>query len=387
MKLLMVLVVGVGAFAQSIKLEPVSNPAGQSGSQANWAVNAQGDPILNWIETTKDGSDALRYAVLHAGKWSQPRTIASQRHFFRQAAEIPSLVSLSDGTMVAEWIEGPASGGDSEAEFVWFATSRDGVAWSKPVMANRDKTQSQHGLASIVASGPHEASIIWLQALKGDDGPASLMRTVIDASGRILQEENVNPDVCQCCPTSVIRTSQGILVAYRGHTAQDIRDITVVRNDNGKWLPNKTVFPDGWKINACPTNAASASAAGDHVGVAWYTAAGEKPRAEFAVSSDGGATFGKPATVSTGSSYGYVSTAVAPDGAATVSWLERGGQGARLLVRKIPKSGAMGPVAEVAHGSRMDLGYPRLVQAGTDTWIAWGGGPGKVQTAKLSAGN
>ena len=385
MKFLLILSLGVTAFGQSIKFEPLANPAGATSSQANWALTAQGDPILSWIDG-KDGSDALRYAVLHAGQWSQPRTVASQRHFFRQAAEIPSMVALGDGALVAEWIEGPAGGGESEAEFVWVATSRDGSTWSKPFMANRDKTQSQHGLASIVASGPHEASIVWLQALKGDDGPASLMRTVINAGGAVVKEENVVPDVCQCCPTSVIQTSQGILVAYRGRTAQDIRDITVVRNENGKWLPNKTVFADGWKINACPTNAASASGAGDHVAVAWYTAAGEKPRAEFAASSDRGATFSKPVTVSTGSSYGYVSTALAADGTATVCWLERGAQGARLLARNISSSGAMGPAAEVANGSRVDLGYPRLIHVGTETWIAWGGGASKVQTAKLSVG-
>ena len=386
MRVFLILTFAAAAFGQSIKLEAVSTPASGSSSQANWARTAQGDPLLSWIETTKDGSDALRYAILHVGQWSQPRTIASQRHFFRQAAEIPSVVALSDGTLIAEWIEAPSGGGDSDAEFVYIAASHDGTTWSKPVMANRDKSQSQHGLASIVASGPHEASLIWLQALKGDDGPASLMRTVVDANGDAGKEESINPDVCQCCPTSVIQTPQGILIAYRAHTRQDIRDITVIRNEKGQWQPKKTVFNDGWKINACPTNAASASGSGNHVAVAWYTAAGNMPRAEFAASSDGGATFGKPVTVSTGSSYGYVSTAVASDGSATVSWLERGGQGARLLARRVSPAGAMRTVTEVAHGSRQDLGYPRLVQSGADTLIAWGGGASKVQTARLPTG-
>lgn len=386
MRILLILALSVAVRAQSIKVEPVASPAGESSSQANWAVNAQGDPVLTWIETAKAGTDVLRYAVRHGGQWSQPHTIASARHFFRQPAEIPSVAALSDGTLIAEWIEGSPNGGDSDAEFVYISSSHDGATWSKPVMANRDKTQSQHGLASIVASGSHEASLIWLQALKGDDGPASLMRTVVDASGSALKEESINPDVCQCCPTSVIQTRQGILIAYRAHTAQDIRDIAVVRYEKGQWQPNKTVFNDGWKINACPTNAASASGAGAHVAVGWYTAAGQMPRAEFAASSDGGATFLKPVTVSTGSSYGYVSTAVASDGAATISWLERSGNGARLLVRNVSSTGALGPVAEVAHGSRMDLGYPRLVQAWSETLVTWGGGTARVQTAKLVAG-
>lgn len=383
MRVFLFLTFGLMAFGQSAKFEPLTSPAGASSSQANWGRTAQGDPILSWIETSKQGSDSLRYAVLHGGQWSQTHTVAFGRHFFRQVAEIPGVVALTDGTLVAEWIEGSSNGGDSDAEFVYIAASHDGVNWSKPVMANRDKTQSQHGLASIVASGPHEASLIWLQALKGDDGPASLMRTVVDANGSAVREESINADVCQCCPTSVIQTQQGVLIAYRAHTPQDIRDITVVRYEKGQWQPNKTVFNDGWKIDACPTNAASASGSGNHVAVAWYTAAGQNPRAEFAASSDSGITFGKPVTVSTGSSYGYVSTAVASDGSAIVSWLERGGQGARLLARTVSASGAMGAPIEVARGARGDLGYPRLVKSGSETLIAWGGGAAKVQTAKL----
>ena len=31
-------------------------------------------------------------------------------------------------------------------------------------------------------------------------------------------------DVCSCCPTSVVNTAKGFLVAYRGHTPKDIRE-------------------------------------------------------------------------------------------------------------------------------------------------------------------
>ena len=34
------------------------------------SLTAKGDPILSWIETSKDGGDSLRYSVRQAGKWS-----------------------------------------------------------------------------------------------------------------------------------------------------------------------------------------------------------------------------------------------------------------------------------------------------------------------------
>jgi len=58
---------------------------------------------------------------------------------------------------------------------------------------------------------------------------------------------------------------------YRDHTPEDIRDIAVIRFENGHWSMPKTLYADKWKINACPTNAASAAAKGERVAIAWYT--------------------------------------------------------------------------------------------------------------------
>ncbi len=120
------------------------------------------------------------------------------------------------------------------------------------------------------------------------------MRTVVSAEGAIVREETLDPDVCACCPTSVVRTARGLLVAYRGHTPGNIRDISTIRLENGRWSAPKNIYPDRWKLDACPVNAASVAAKGDNVAVAWYTAAGDQ-RVEMAFSADGGTTFGNPA--------------------------------------------------------------------------------------------
>ena len=107
------------------------------------------------------------------------------------------------------------------------------------------------------------------------------------------------------------------------------------------------------------------------------------PKTEIAFSNDSGSSFSKPAIVSTGHSFGYTSLVL--DGAgAVVSWLEQGAGGgaARVLVRQIGFTGAPGPVAQVAEGGRMALGYPRLFHSGDDTFIAWGD-PKQFLTARL----
>ncbi len=369
-------------FAQTLKVDPAANPSGAGSSQANWSVAQDGSPLLSWVEPQKDGSFALRYAVRHGADWSEARTIIAKRPFFHHPAEVPGVVALSGGSFIAHWIELPTE--HSEAEALNISSSRDGIKWTPPVIAshNQDKTEAEHGLASMVASGDREASLVWLQALKGDDGPASLMRSVISSDGSVLKEESLDADVCQCCPTSVVKTARGLLIAYRGHTKEDIRDISVTRFESGRWTSPKKVFADNWKIDACPINAASASAKVDKVAVAWYTASGDKPRVEYAFSADSGATFTKALVISTGEAYGYASTAIDDAGGAFVSWLERGGGNARVLVRHISETGVPGPVVQVADGTRKDLGYPKLLRAGNDLWVAWNT-TAKVQTARL----
>src|SRR5579884_3224227 len=171
MKITTVLVLALAAtplFGQALKVDPLKSPAGGGASQLNLSSAGDGSPILSWVD-----NDTLKYAIRKNGAWSEARTIAAHRTFFHHPAELPEVISLGGDALMAHWIENPQEG--SEAEFVWFSGSADGVHWTAPAIGHKDRAQVQHGLASMVASGPREASIFWLQALKGEDGPVSLM--------------------------------------------------------------------------------------------------------------------------------------------------------------------------------------------------------------------
>jgi hypothetical protein len=227
---------------------------------------------------------------------------------------------------------------------------------------------------------------MWLEALEGEDGPVTLKRTVINSEGAVVKEEDLDKDVCACCPTAIVKTARGLLVAYRDHTPEDIRDISTIRFENGRWTSSKNLNPDKWKLDACPTNAAAVAASGNRVAISWFTAAQESPRTQAVLSTDGGVTFGKPVQVSTGRSFGYTSIALAGSGDAIVSWLEQGGPDARILVRSVTPAGIAGSVTQVAQGTRRSLGYPKILQAGDETWVAWtsSAAPAKVQTVRLT---
>jgi hypothetical protein len=377
-----VLISALPAFAQAT-VEPVPNPSNPGSIQTNWTATHDGKPLLSWVETEKDGSYTLKYSIRSGAQWSAPRTIAAHREFFRQPAELPGIVQLAVGTLLAHWVEMPE--GADDAEFLYVTASKDGAAWSKPIMAHKDKSMVQHGLASMAPSGDHEASVMWLEALKGEDGPVSLKRTVINNQAAVVKEETLDTDVCACCPTAIVDTAKGLLVAYRDRTKENIRDISVIRFEGGKWSDSKNINPDKWKLDACPTNAAAAAANGNNVAISWFTAAGNSPRVQVVFSSDAGATFTKPVLVSTARSYGYTSIALDDHGGAIVSWLEQGGSDTRIAVRTVAANGTAGPVTQVTQGSRKALGYPKILRVGGETWVAWAGSatPTKVQTVRL----
>lgn len=337
--------------------------------------------MLAWIEPSGQSFN-LRYSIRKNNAWSDPVTIAAGRLFWRHPAEVPGMVALPGGSLLAYWVERDAK--NTDAEYIYVSSSKDGKSWTTPTMANKDKHPVQHGLASMVASGQNEASLIWLQALKGEDDPASLMRSIIGADGKASKEEELDNDTCTCCPTSAVRTAKGILTAYRDHTSKDIRDIAVMRFEGGKWTASKILYADKWEINACPVNAAAAAAKDHRVAVAWYTEADDKPRVQLSFSSDAGATFTKPVQTSVGDTTGYASVALEEDGGAIVSWLEEGDKDTSVAVRYVSASGVLGPVSKIAQGDRQKLGYPKLVHAGAETWIAWGDPAGPIHTARLT---
>ena len=276
----------IAAFAQTLTVQPLSNPTGPSSLQAHWSTAADGSPLLSWVELAPDGLSKLQYAIRRGGQWSQPQTIVANRRIFRQPAESPSVITFADGSLLAEWVEVQEKA--SEAEYIYVSASKDGTQWSTPVMAHQDRSPVQHALVSMAASGPREASLIWLEALKGEEAPSELKRTVVSSDGKVVKEESLDPDACTCCPTSIVKTSRGLLVAYRDHTSENIRDIAVIRFENGRWLPSRILNADKWEINACPVNGAWIAAKDNRVAIAWFTEADDDGRTQLVFSSDGG---------------------------------------------------------------------------------------------------
>lgn len=374
----------VGVTAQdrspwSPTIERIASPAAASSAQPQLFSSPQG-LILSWIE--RDGEKAsLRFAERTASGWSAPQTVASGSDWFVNWADVPSVARLANGTLVGHWLQ--KSGPDTYAYDVRLSYSKDGgKTWSPSFLPHSDGTKTEHGFASLFQMPGAGLGLVWLdgramkpQAGHGDHGSGGAMSVrfgMFDGNWKQTAETAVDVRVCECCPTTAAVTSEGPIVAFRGRSDDEIRDIHVSRFDNGKWTTPKAVHEDGWKINACPVNGPMLSARGRNVALAWFNAKNDQGRAFVAFSQDSGRSFGPPIRLDDVSALGRVDVELAADGAAIASWIEFADQRTSLRARRVETNGTRSPSVTVTPlaGGRAS-GYPRIALSGQEVVFAW----------------
>lgn len=371
----------------------LSSPAGPNSAQPQLSSSARG-LLLSWIE--REGPKAtLRFAERTAGGWSAPRDVASGSDWFVNWADVPSVVRLASGELVAHWLQ--KSGPDTYAYDVRLAYSKDdGRTWSPSFTPHSDGTKTEHGFASLLQIPGAGLGLAWLdgRAMKTgrshdahgtDAGAMSVRFATFGRDWTQTSDMPIDLRVCECCPTIAAVTADGPIVAYRNRTEDEVRDIFVSRLDNGKWTEPRAVHADGWKIAACPVNGPMLSANGRSVAIAWFTAQRDQPRTFVAFSKDAGRTFGSPIRLDDAGSLGRVDVELMSDGSAAASWIEFADQRAQFRVRRVDPSGAKSPAVTVSGlaGGRAS-GYPRIGLHRDQLVFAWtesDNGRTQVQTA------
>jgi hypothetical protein len=374
----------------------LESPAPAGSAQPNLSVMGDGRLILSWLERTANGH-RFRFSIRRSPPedprasplWTPPVTIAEGNRFFVNWADVPSVVGLAFGGMAAHWLQ--TSGPGKYSYDVMLSHSTDeGRTWSAPTRPHDDDTETEHGFASVV---PREGGfdVVWLDGRDfakhgGGHGEAgmkaemALRATTVPTATRLKAPETiVDSRVCECCPTAAVRTSRGVIAAYRDRSPKEVRDIAVVRLENGKWTESKIVHADNWQIPGCPVNGPALAASESRVALAWFSAADNRPHVSVAFSNDAGATFGPAVRVDDGLPLGRVSVALLEDGSAMAGWLEyvkdpagKAGSGAEFRARRVRPDGSRGDAITVARVSaERASGYPRLARSGSVVTFAW----------------
>jgi hypothetical protein len=351
------------------------SPAGPGSSEPNLAVGADGTVYLSWQEPAGSGHE-LRFARLEGDSWSEARAIARGDDWFVNWADFPSLAVLPDGRLVAHYLRRNPTGETYHYDIEIVQSEDSGESWTGPVRPHRDSVPAEHGFVSIFPDDGGAASVVWLDGRQYDErfgGSEEMMlrHTTLHADGRLGEDAVIDPRVCDCCQTDWGITTEGPVVAYRGRSEGEIRDIHLARRVEGVWT-RSTVHDDGWEIAACPVNGPAVAADGDRVAVAWFTAARDTPRVRVAFSSDAGRSFSEPVDVDGGNPSGRVDLVLLEDGRAVVTWLERGaGDGAEIRARAVSRDAVGEPMVIARSSQTRSSGFPRMARSGEELVFAW----------------
>lgn len=377
--------------ADSFTVVRLHSPAGENSSVPNLWTSPEGTVYLTWVEEMEEGTARLMLSNLNEDAWLEPRLIAEGAGWFVNWADFPSLSGFSEGRLLAHWL---VQGGSFPLAYdIYAAYSPDrGASWFEPFRLHRDRSPVEHGFVSFFPISNSEMGAVWLDGREmGESEFTGAMqlrfRTVRD--GRISEESVVLDDrVCSCCPTAAAAIPGGAIVAYRDRTEEEVRDISIVRLQDGIWSAPKSVSDDGWQIAGCPVNGPALDARGNQVVLAWPTEAEDRNMVLTAFSRDGGLNFSAPVRIDQGNPLGRVDAVWMEDGSALVSWMEMADDATWILVRRVDSSGRIGQPLLVADSTqRRSSGFPRMTRAGDDIIIAWTeiGEGARVQAVRLKS--
>lgn len=352
-------------------VEAIASPA--TGSATSQQLTTSGDRlIMSWLDLA-DARTTLTFADRTGSGWSEPRAVASAADIVANAADVPSVRALADGTLVAHWLQ--EDGPDPESYLLPLSWSTDGGrTWSPPATPHHDGTHTQHGFGTSFQAPGGGLGIVWLDGrATATGGPSGgdigLWSATFDRDAKQTSEMAIEPRTCECCQTSVAETSDGVIVAFRGRSADETRDIYVTRLVDGRWTTPAAVHHDGWKIDGCPVNGPAVTARGRDVAVAWFTGATGEGQAFVAFSHDAGRTFNRPARLDEGSATGHVDAELLADGSVAVSWTEFVNKQSQVRLRRVDANGSLSPSLTV--GATLGMQYPRLAQGRDELLITW----------------
>ena len=353
----------------TVTAQRVASPVGENSSEPQLSVSDRG-VLLSWIERV-GATTSLKFSELAESGWTAPVTAASGDGWFLSYADVPSVMRKSDGTLVAQWLELTETFIEAYDLRLSYSTD-DGATWAPSFLPHHDGTRYQHGFASLVEMAGGDLGIIWLDGRNSafdfddpDTGTMELRFTSFDSNWEQTADIEIDHKVCECCPTTAVMTSDGVLAAFRDRDDNEVRDIGVSRLEDGTWTPTAIISPDNWTLDLCPVNGPMLSARGSDVAAAWFTVRDDLGQAYAAFSNDAGRTWGAPIRLDDGGSLGRVDVELLDDGSAVATWVEYAEGYSDFRLRLVTPSGERSaPVAVTAVSGGRASGFPARGAAG-----------------------
>ena len=363
-------------------------PVVDGAREPSLSTTIDGRVLMSWTEPEGNGF-AVKTAIADASGWSAPQTVVHGNNLFVNWADFPSVVALSNGTFAAHWLQ---INGDASYQYdIKIALSDDeGKTWGTPFIPHDDRSQREHGFVTLLPGQGGEFTAIWLDGRSYDtygsqDDAANAMQLrarSIAADGLMTNDTLLDERTCTCCQTSAVVTDAGTTLAvYRDRSADEIRDISIIRKTQEGWSEPTSVAVDGWHIEGCPVNGPAIDSGDGQTVVAWFTAADDVPKVKVAFSDDDGVSFAPPLEIDNGAPSGRVDVVQQSNGSALVTWVEQTSQGEAVLICAVDaKLGCLNPSALFVSPTGRTVGFPRMALGRDGVFIAWTEPSGKART-------
>lgn len=373
---------------KEIKLvESVATPAGDN-SSLPFLYSSDEKTLLSWVEKLGDSLTILKYTELVDGEWQKPQQIHQATDWFVNWADFPAIAE-QNGNLISHVLK-KSSGGPYSYDVKLNLRPAGETQWKTDLALHTDETPTEHGFVSTLAYKDGFFTT-WLDGRNtaedknGNRGAMTLRAAEISATGEIRNEIELDNRICDCCQTTAAITANGPVVMYRDRSEDEVRDMSIVRWENGSWTAPKTVYSDNWEIKGCPVNGPKAAVLGNTLVMSWFTAANGTPKVQLIFSSDGGASFDTPIEVSQMNVLGRVDVLLLDDQTAIVSWMESNDGTAQFKAAKIHRDGTQGKqfVISEMNASRQS-GFPQMEMLNDKVYFAWtaaGNATSQVKTA------
>jgi hypothetical protein len=331
--------------------------------------------LMSWVEKENDSLTQLRYSEFLSGEWQPAQHIIQGSDWFVNWADYPAIAE-QNGNLITHVLKKSSVGTYSYDVKLNLLPARTSE-WKTNITLHTDSTPTEHGFVSILAY-KDGFFITWLDGRNtiedenGNRGAMTLRAAEVSVTGVVRNEAELDQRICDCCQTTAVITENGPAVLYRNRSEDEVRDMSIVRWENGNWTSPETVYADNWNIKGCPVNGPKASALGNTLAMAWFTAANKKPKVQVIFSSDGGASFEEPFTISEVKAMGRVDVLLLNEQTALVSWMESEGKKALLKVMKVNRDGSKGaPQLITEMDASRKSGFPQMEKHGDKIYFAW----------------
>lgn len=358
--------------ATRVGVREITSPTPARAFSPRVTAMRDGRLLLTWLEPTNEKLAALRSSFWRDGAWSAPATIVDRQPFSRHPSESPSVIALSKRNVIAYWSQRPPEEKTPMQEVdVYFSVSTDGGGhWTAPNLANRAGTGEESSYPSAAPVDDTHAVLIWLDGGNWKkQRRMTLVSRAVQSDGSAAAATVIDPDTCTCFPTSLVQAGYGLLAAYRGHTPENIHDISLLRNVQGHWSQPRIAHADNWHFAGCPVSGPNLDADGSRIALIWFSAPQDKPAVMLAFSDDAGSTFTPPIRIDEGNAAGRAQVVLQPGHSALAFWLENNSGTTRLLGKPVRDNKTLDAPLEVARGT--GLGYPHAVRAGKEVFVTW----------------